>query len=338
MAFRGWEKIEIETEQGSRETAIAPLIISASRSTDIPAFYSEWFANRLQLGYCRWVNPFNRKPQYVSLEKTRFIVFWSKNPAPMIPRLNLLDERRIGWYFQFTVNDYESEGFEPNVPPLNERIETFVKLAGRAGKERVIWRFDPLIRTDRLGPQELLAKIKHIGDRIHPFTEKLVISFADIAKYAKVKRSLNASGIPWKDFSKEDMEEIADGAATLGKNWGLKVSTCAESVDLTKYGIGHNRCIDDDLMMRIARPDKELEAFLGYKGMDASLFAGPEKKHPMKDKGQRKECGCVISKDIGRYNTCEHLCVYCYANTSPEQVRKNRKRVSPESDSIIGEY
>ena len=205
MAFQGWEKVDITTDQGAGETAIAPLIISASRATDIPAFYPDWFIRRLETGYCKWVNPFSGKPQYVSLTKARFVVFWSKNPAPMIPRLPVLDERRIGWYFQFTLNDYEQEGFEPNVPPLKERVETFQRLARKAGRERVVWRFDPLIRTAGLGPEELLEKIRRIGERIHPFTEKLVISFADIGGYAKVKRNLNVAGVPWKDFTKEDI-------------------------------------------------------------------------------------------------------------------------------------
>ena len=322
---------------GAGETAIAPLIISASRATDIPAFYPDWFIRRLETGYCKWVNPFSGKPLYVSLTKARFVVFWSKNPAPMIPRLPILDERRIGWYFQFTLNDYEQEGFEPNVPPLKERVETFQRLAGKAGRERVVWRFDPLIRTASLGPEELLEKIRRVGERIHPFTEKLVISFADIGGYAKVKRNLNVAGVPWKDFTREDMEKIAQGAAALGRGWGLEVATCAESVDFDRYGIVHNRCIDPELIMRIARSDEVLRGFLGCEEKNASLLAGSKTKHPLKDKGQRKHCGCIVSKDIGRYDTCEHLCVYCYANGSPELVKRNRGRMRAWSDSILGE-
>jgi len=230
MAFNGWEKTEIETDQGGAQRGIAPLIISASRSTDIPAFYSDWFANRLKAGYCKWINPFNRKPQYVSLEKARFIVFWSKNPAPMIPYLDMLDARDIGWYFQFTVNDYEAEGFEPNVPKLDERIETFQMLSERAGKERLIWRFDPLILADRLQPADLLKKVEDIGNQIHSHTEKLVISFADISNYAKVKRNLGAGGVNWQEFSPEAIEEIAAGVSSLAEGWGLEVATCGENM------------------------------------------------------------------------------------------------------------
>ena len=347
MAFRGWEEITIETEQGAIEKGIAPLIISASRSTDIPAFYSQWFANRIKAGYCKWINPFNRKPQYVSFEKARFVVFWSKNPAPMIQYLDMLDKRGIGWYFQFTVNDYEAEDFEPNVPKLDERIETFAMLSEKAGKERVIWRFDPLILTDNLEAADLLDKIEHIGNQIYGYTEKLVISFADILNYAKVKRNLKSGGVNWKEFTTQTINEIAAGVSFLAKGWGLKVATCGESVGLEKYGIEHNRCIDDELIMRISDSDKELAEFLEYDTGQVSLFAshvsrnqGTDRKqqgHPLKDKGQRKECGCIVSKDIGQYNTCGHLCVYCYANTSAQVVQRNLSLISPNSESIVGE-
>jgi len=331
MAFKGWEKIEIETEQGKTETAIAPVIISASRSTDIPAFYAKWFRNRFEKRYCKWINPFNRKAQYVAFDKTRFVVFWSKNPAPIFTHLPLLNEKGIGWYIQFTVNDYEVENFEPNVPSLENRIETFAVLSERWGKERVIWRFDPLILTDKLGPEELLARIENIGERIHPYTKKLVISFADISNYAKVKRNLNAFKVGWREFKDQDIDQIARGVKNLCSNWGLEAATCGETVDLSQYGISHNRCIDDQLMMKISGSDRKLATFLNYE--QGTLF--PPKKHPLKDKGQRKECGCIVSKDIGQYNTCKHLCVYCYANTSSEIVRKNCERISSESETII---
>jgi len=338
MVFKGWEKAKIKTDEGEKQTGIAPLIISASRSTDIPAFYARWFANRLNAGYCKWINPFNRKAQYVSFEKARFVVFWTKNAGPMIQHLHLLDEKDIGWYFQFTVNDYEAEGFEPNVLKLDERIETFQMLSDIKGKERVIWRFDPLILTDKLQPTDLLGKIERIGNQIHGYTEKLVISFADISNYAKVKRNLKAGGVNWQEFSPETISEIAAGVSSLAKGWGLKVATCGESVDLEKYGITHNRCIDDELMMRISGSNKELAMFLGYDN-NLTLFDGrkTQGQHPLKDKGQRKECGCIVSKDIGQYNTCRHLCIYCYANTSEQVVQRNLTVVSPHSESIIGE-
>ena len=194
MAFKGWEKVAIRTAQGEAVEAVAPVIVSASRRTDIPAFYAEWLVERLRAGYVRWVNPFSGTPQFVAFARTRAVVFWTKNPRPMLPHLAELDRRGIGYYFQFTLNDYEAEGLEPGVPPLAERIETFAELARRVGKERVIWRYDPLLLADGLDPAQLAARVTRVGQAVHPFTEKLVVAFADIERYAKVRGRLRASG------------------------------------------------------------------------------------------------------------------------------------------------
>ena len=175
---------------GNKINQVAPVVVSASRATDIPAFYAEWFFRRLEAGYCAWVNPFNQKKMYVSFKNCRVVVFWSKNPEPILPYLHKLDERGIHYYFQFTLNDYEQEGFEPNVPELERRIETFRKLAEMIGKERVIWRFDPLIVTPSLSTDMLLARIERIGDSLKGCTEKLVFSFVDVKAYRKVQSNL----------------------------------------------------------------------------------------------------------------------------------------------------
>ena len=154
------DKHNITTDKGEKVEATAPVIISASRSTDIPAFYAKWFFNRLAKGYCTWYNPFNiNQKMYISFERCKVIVFWTKNPAPIIPYLPELDKRGIHYYFQVTLNDYVKEGFEPNVPSVEERVETFKALSNLIGKEKVIWRFDPLIITPSIGPRELLTRI-----------------------------------------------------------------------------------------------------------------------------------------------------------------------------------
>jgi len=332
MAFKGWEKVRIKTDRGEMVEGIAPVIISASRSTDIPAFYAKWFINRLNAGYVRWINPFNRRSQYVSFEKARLIVFWSKNPAPIMKYLREIDERGINYYFQFTLNDYEDEGFEPNVPPLKERISTFKELSDMIGKEKVIWRFDPLILTKELDVKKLLDKIYKVGSKIHRYTDKLVISFADIGIYAKVRRNLKKANINYIEFDRKTMEEIAESIQRINKEWGLEIATCAEEVDLDKYSIKHNKCIDDELIIKLFRKDRKLMEFLG---VEEKEFLFPVKRDYLKDKGQRKFCGCIVSKDIGQYNTCGHLCVYCYANYSKEVVLRNLGRHDENSDSIV---
>jgi DNA repair photolyase len=292
-------------------TIQAPIIISASRSTDIPAFYAQWFIDRLRAGYVIWYNPFNRKPMYISFKNTKVVVFWTKNPKPLIPYLKELDDRGIHYYFHFTLNDYEHEGFEPNVPPLAERIDAFRQLSGLIGKEKVIWRFDPLIITPQLTPRDLLKKIWSTGNRLKGCTDKLVFSFIDIKAYRKVRYNLvkknlsfSKENIENSEFSGEQMTEIAEGLVKIreywkSEGWNISLATCAEQIDLSKYGIEHNRCIDNELMKRIF---SDAEDFLSN-------------QTSLKDKGQRKLCGCTVSKDIGMYNTCSHFCVYCYANS-----------------------
>ena len=347
-AFKKWDKTEIQTDSGEVVEGIAPIIISASRSTDIPAFHAEWFINRLNCGYIKWINPFNRTSQYVSFEKTRAIVFWTKNAAPMIPFLDKVDEKNINYYFQFTLNDYDDEGFEPSVPKLDERIKTFKQLSDRIGKDRVIWRFDPLILSDQISVEKLLDKIYYVGNKIHKYTDKLVISFADIESYSKVKKNLIKADVKYVDFDENSMEQIAKGIQKINDEWGLEISMCAENINFDKYNIKNNRCIDDKLMIQAFRNDDDLMRFLGIenenksKNTDLSLFGGgsgpiTKKRINLKDKGQRKQCGCIVSKDIGQYNTCGHLCVYCYANYSENVVRKNIAEIrNKNGESILG--
>ena len=200
-----WEKIKIQRDNGEFVDAQAPVIISASRSTDIPAFYADWFFNRLEKGYSSWTNPFNGVDSYISYEKTRLIVFWSKNPRPLLNYLHILKEKDINCYIQFTMNDYEDEQLEKGVPLLSERIETFKKLVNELGIGRVIWRFDPLILTDKISVKDLLRKVENIGNQLIGYTEKLVFSFADITSYKKVKSNLTNNGINYKEFEEKDM-------------------------------------------------------------------------------------------------------------------------------------
>jgi hypothetical protein len=184
-----WDKINITKQDGEVVEAQAPIIISASRSTDIPAFYSDWFIQRIKEGYVKWKNPFNGVPLYVSFNKARLIIFWSKNPKSMLKHLDYLDERIKNYYFQYTLNDYDIEKLEPNVPNVQSRIETFIELSERIGKGKVIWRFDPLILTDKIGVDELLKKVENIGNHLKNHTEKMVFSFADIKLYKKVQNN-----------------------------------------------------------------------------------------------------------------------------------------------------
>ncbi len=350
------ENIKIINDGGEVAPAQTPVVVSASRSTDVPAFYSEWFWERLKKGYSAWTNPFNGKTSFVSYAKTRFIVFWSKNPRSLLENgiLDWLEDKGIGCYVQFTLNDYVKEGLEKGVPELAERIDTFRRLSERLRKDDrpngVIWRFDPMILTDQIGIDELLAKAETIGDQLKGYTEKLVFSFADIASYRKVKSNLEKSKVNYREFDAESMNAVARGLSSLNQKWSYTLAICAEQIDLDKYGIAHNKCVDDDLMIRRASHDRELLDFLGVEIKSPDLFGTvPEgallldngsyavKKKNNKDKGQRQACGCVVSKDIGQYNTCPHLCEYCYANASKDVALANYKRhcEKPFAESIL---
>lgn len=350
-------KINIINDRGETVEANAPIIVSASRSTDIPAFYCDWFFERLRKGYSVWTNPFNGVPSYISYQNTRFIVFWSKNPRPLLGHLDELDNRGIGCYVQFTLNDYEDEGLEKGVPPLTQRIDTFKQLVARLGKGHVIWRFDPMILTDKISMDDLLRKVTNIGDQLNGFTEKLVFSFADIESYKKVKANLDRNKINYREWDADSMNEFAQRLSELNRErgWNFQLATCGEKIDISRYGIAHNRCVDDDLMIRFGYKDQELMKFLNVDihTVSPSLFVDPEipegalrisdtlygvKQKNNRDKGQRQFCGCIVSKDIGQYNTCPHLCEYCYANASKETAIANyrRHKSSPLSDKIIG--
>ena len=339
MAFPGWDRVEIQTAAGLK-TAIAPVIISASRATDLPAFYGDWFMNRLAAGYVKWINPFNQQAQYVSFKQTRAIVFWTKNARPFFKHLPQLDKMGLNYYFTFSVNDYEAEGLEPSLPGLAARIKTFQELAELIGEKRVVWRFDPLILSPQLTVEKLLAKIENVGQQLHEYTEKLIISFADIAQYRRVQNNLIAGGFTdYREFDQASMRAIAAGLQEINQKWGLQIATCAEDLDLSAYGIIHNKCIDDQLLRELFPHDQVLMEFLGDETAQPGLFPGIIKKEHrssnLKDKGQRKACGCIVSKDIGQYNTCMHLCKYCYANHSTHLVRRNYQRSDVQAETIL---
>lgn len=343
------DKITIRRDDGSMAEAHAPVIVSASRSTDIPAFYCDWFFYRLKKGYSAWTNPFNGVKSFISYEKTRFIVFWSKNPRPLLNHIHELADRGIKCYVQYTLNDYENEKLEKNVPSLSERIETFHMLKEKLGLGGVVWRFDPLILTNTIDVDSLLRKIENIGNQLKGATEKLVFSYADILEYRKVKANLEKDFISYRLWDIPQMEKLAEELCELNKKWGYILATCGEKIDLSKFGIEHNRCVDADLIVRRAFEDKVLMDYMKIKiekiglfgiSEDAIALPGGQYFHSRhkKDQGQREFCGCMASKDVGEYNTCPHMCEYCYANTSKEIALANWRSASANktSETITG--
>lgn len=334
----------ILTAAGERE-AVAPLIVSASRATDIPAFHGAWFMERLRAGYCLRRNPCNsRQVSVIALDSARVFVFWSKNPRPFLPHLREIAARGHAFYFQFTLNDYEAEGLEPHVPPLAQRIETFRRLADMYGPERVIWRFDPLLLGGGLDVPRLLDRIDALGRRLAPHTEKLVFSFLDM--YRKTQLALRRHDLSLRAPDAAEMGQLAAGLRRLADSWphSLRLASCAEDIGLEAFGIAHNACVDGELVRRLCPRDADVLRLCGsVPPAQLSLLplAGacgtpgtPDGPLP-RDSSQRTACRCLPSRDIGEYSTCRHGCLYCYANQSEAVVRARLSGLRPGRESLI---
>lgn len=287
------------------------MIISASRRTDIPAFYSDWFFNRLKEGYLLVRNPMNaHQVSRINLnpDVVDCIVFWTKNPQPIMNRLDEL--KGYNYYFQFTLNSYD-KSLEPNVPRKKFLIKTFIELSERLGKNRVIWRYDPIILTDIFDKEYHCRWFDYLAQNLCDYTNRCVISFLDL--YKKTERNLkNINIIP---MNKADMEEIADRFSKIASKYNLIIESCSEDIDLDAFNIRHGKCVDDRVISEI----------LG------------EKIAIDKDPNQRETCGCVKAIDIGAYNTCKHECLYCYANFSKNTVKKNVLSHYDKSELLVGE-
>lgn len=273
------------------------MIISVSRRTDIPAFYSDWFYSRVKEGYVLVRNPFNYRQVSkvpLTLDAVDCFVFWSKNPANMIDNLQIID--RYPYYFQFTLNPYDDK-IEKNVPKKSRIIDTFKKLSDKIGPNRVIWRYDPIIITKAVNEEYHYKYFEVLSSKLQGYTSKCIISFVDF--YPKAKKGLEKIGA--FEISDEDKVRIGRRLGEIAEACSIKIETCAEEIDLSQFGIEHGRCIDPHLIEEIS----------GRKVKDG------------KDKNQRKACGCAASVDIGAYNTCMHGCVYCYANYSSSVVNGN---------------
>lgn len=293
------------------------MIISASRRTDIPAFYAKWFMKRIKAGYCTMVNPFNRNQlSYASLkpEDVDVIVFWTKNAHPILSNLKELDNMGYRYYFQYTVNGYPSQ-LEKAVPDLKSTIRTFKKLADQIGPEKVIWRYDPVLLSNITSYKYHKERFGLIANFLRGYTKRVVVSIVD--EYRKVLHSfknLAKLGINIENNINEQMfSDMMFFIAQTARENGLEIYSCAEIIDLKCFNIMPGKCIDNQYIKQIFNVDVTSE----------------------KDKSQRLECGCVQSKDIGAYNTCLHGCAYCYAGTL-KAAEKNQSNHFLDSQSILG--
>ena len=219
------------------------MIISASRRTDLPARYPEWFMNRLMAGEVLVPNPYNRKKVsriVLSPDTVDCIVFWSKNPEPMRPFLREIDEMGYRYYFQMTITDYEQD-LEPEVPEMAEAMATFLLMSEELGKERMDWRFDPILLTKKYSKSYHLEKFEMMCEWLHDATTRCIVSFVDAYR-----------GSPFGELEAEDIEDLASGLGRIAGKYKLPLYSCAEKLDLKRYGIRHGACIDKDKIHQIA--------------------------------------------------------------------------------------
>ncbi|MCI9583024.1 MAG: DUF1848 domain-containing protein [Clostridium sp.] len=287
------------------------MILSVSRRTDIPNYYSEWFLNRIKEGYLYVRNPFHARQVSkitVSPERVDCIVFWTKNPEPMFSRLDELDA--YPYYFQFTLTGYGRD-IESHIPHKKKvMIPIFQTLSDRIGREKVIWRYDPILFTDRYSPQYHIRAFEQIAKELHGYTSKCVLSFVDL--YAKNKKSMEE--LRCFSLTEQDLTAFAAEIAQIADRYGMRAASCAEAADWSSVGIEHSCCIDKELIEHIS---------------GCKIRAG-------KDRNQRNECGCIESIDVGAYNTCRNGCRYCYANDSPERVLQNCRLYDAHSPLLCG--
>lgn len=284
------------------------MILSASRRTDIPCYYGDWLINRLKAGYVLTRNPMNhaqlgRIP--LTPETTDCIVFWTKDPQPLIPRLKNIDDMGYKYYFQFTLTPYDRT-IEKNLRDKSLIEKTFIELSKNIGRERVLWRYDPVLLNDFITVQYHKEQFARLCSRLHAYTDCVTVSFAEI--YPKLKTKL------LRKISDDEITEIGAFIGQTAKIYGLTAKACSEKTDLTSYGIEKASCIDKILCEKISGCTLDLKA----------------------DKNQRADCGCFESIDIGAYDTCPGGCIYCYANKSSASAGKRYKLYDRDSEILCG--
>ncbi len=286
------------------------MIISASRRTDIPARFSDWFLGRLREGFVYVRNPMN--PRQVgkiplNTDVVDGIVLWTKNPLPMLDKLGELSA--YPFYFQFTLTSYRAD-VEANLPSKREvLIPAFQKLSDLIGPERVVWRYDPVFLNAAYSVAHHVKHFEETAKRLFKHTRRCVISFMDF--YRKTVNNIKDLNV--KPFEAEDRRLLSRSLADIARCYGLELEACAEDMDLSRYGVARARCVDEKLLEKFGRALKI-----------------------PKDKNQRAACGCVESIDIGQYDTCQNACKYCYANRSPQLARANFSKHDPRSPLICG--
>ncbi len=280
------------------------MILNVSGRTDIVAFYTPWFLNRLKEGFVDVRNPFYPKQvSRIYFQDVDLIVFCTKNPLPILPYLETIE---IPILFQVTLTPYKQD-IEPNVIEKTKIIESIQKLVEILGADRVYVRYDPILLNDTYTIEYHKKAFEKLCTLFDGTIEHIILSFMDT--YTNVEK--NQKEMRLKEITDEDMRELGSIFGSISKKHNITLQLCYESIDLTEFGILNTPCVTKEQAFEITN-----------------------KKFP---KWKARNCGCVEMVDIGAYNTCHHLCKYCYANYEEKKVEQNRHEHNANSSLLIGE-
>ncbi len=283
------------------------MILNTGLRTDIPGFFSKWFYNRIDEGFVYVRSPYAKNQIYsykLNPELIDCIIFCTKNPQPMFQSLEKID--KFNQFWQITINPYEKE-IEPNVPPVDDVLESFKYLSDKLGKEKVSLRYDPIFINEEYSLESHIESFEYIANS--EYTTEAVISFIDL--YEKTIR--NFPGV--REVNKEERLKIGEEFARIGRENKLNIKTCVEGTELDKFGLDSSGCMTKEVVERTIGKNLNIP----------------------KQKARNGECYCLLNNDIGSYNTCNHGCLYCYANSNMKLVKRNLKLHNPNSPLLIGE-
>lgn len=285
------------------------MILNTGLRTDIPGFFSEWFYNRIEDGFVYVRNPYAKNQIYsyrLDPELIDCIIFCTKNPKPMFENLEKID--KFNQYWHITITPYKKE-IEPNVPPMNDVLESFKYLSKKLGKENVTLRYDPIFINEKYTLEKHIESFEYIINSLSGYTTEAIISFIDL--YEKTKRNFPKA----REVTKDERLKIGKEFAQIGKKNNITIKTCVEGTELDKFGIDSSGCMTKEVIERAINKNLNIP----------------------KQKARNGECYCLLNNDIGEYNTCDHGCLYCYANSNKRLVKRNLKLHDPKSPILIGE-
>lgn len=282
------------------------MILFASGRTDIPAFYSNWFINRVKAGFVDVRNPFNQNlVSRINFSDVDLIMFCSKNPLPMIDKLKML---KVPVLFHVTITPY-SKDVEPNIPDKRLIIEGVKKLSLVLGIDNVVLRYDPIFLSDKYNVDYHIRAFDKLCKNLNGYVNKIIVSFMDEYKNVRINKNI----LKYRTFTREDYKKIGEAFSKSAMDNGMSVQTCFEDNDLTEYGFVKGECLSHEL---------------------AYILTG--KKFKSSNVRKEKKCECVQMVDIGDYNSCMHMCKYCYANYDEKAVSSNFKMHDDNSSLLIG--